>query len=122
MIAQLHKAFVWLATWPVVALLVVGFLLCQMGFAWRHKALGPTHEVPDARLWYTPDDVRTFFDQIGDCGRQLYAFTQVTLDLANPLLYGTLFAVLIVRLFGSRYPGLVPLPVAAADLLENATT
>ena len=52
--------------------------------------------------------------------RTLYAATGLTIDMAFPLAYGLLFAILLVRLFRAPF-FLLPLATAAADVLENAT-
>jgi hypothetical protein len=117
----IHNRLIWLATWPVVALLVVGFIACQLGFDLRKSVLG---RAPDGRFWYTPDEVRNQFEDWGAGHRALYAWTEVTLDLFFPLIYGTLFAALLARLFREgrlRGAVMVPIAAAAADLLENAT-
>jgi hypothetical protein len=79
-------------------------------------------EVPDARFGYTPGEIRSLFEDWGVGRRELYARTEVTLDLAFPLVYGTLFAVFSARLFRKglwRWALLVPLSGALADLIEN---
>ena len=124
MLDAIHRRLTSLATWPVVALCVVGFIACQQGFAWRQNALGTSSDVPDVRFGYTPGEIRDLFESWGADRRELYAWTQVTLDLILPLIYGTLFAVLTARLFRgelSRWAVLVPMFAALADLLENAT-
>lgn len=123
MFAAIHRRLASLATWPVVSLLFVGFVACTQGFSWRHQKLGYT-DTPDARFWYTPGEVRELFEEWGPARRNLYAWTEVTLDLAFPLIYGTLFAVLVARLFRAdrcRRVAAVPLLGAATDLLENGT-
>src|SRR6478752_157815 len=78
-----------LATWPAVTLLFVLFLLCSQGFELRHKSLGFENPGLDSRFWYSPEEARDFFEAIGERGRRLYAITEVTLDLAFPLVYGS---------------------------------
>jgi hypothetical protein len=122
MLSAIHNRFFNLGTWPFVALLVVVFILCQQGFVWRQRALGGLSEVPDARFGYTPREIRNLFEDWGVGRRELYARTEVTLDLAFPLVYGTLFAVFSARLFRKglwRWALLVPLSGALADLIEN---
>lgn len=124
MLNSIHNRLTSLATWPVVSLLLVGFLACQSGFDWRHRALGHA-ETPESLKWYTPGEICKLFEEWGDDRLALYAWTEVTLDLAFPLIYGTLFAVLIARLFQVgqwRWAVMVPLCGAAVDLMENATT
>ena len=54
--------------------------------------------------------------------RAVYAWTELSLDMAFLAAYGLLFAILLLRQFGSRVPlYLVPLAAAFADALENIT-
>lgn len=113
-----------IATWPIVVLLFVVFVLCAQGFELRRKSLGYDNPSLDGRLWYSPDDARDFFDSIGERGRRIYATTEITLDLLFPLVYGTLFAAMMIHLYSrdsARVLILVPLLTVVADLLENFT-
>ena len=110
------------ANWPTITLLFVAFLLCNQAFAWRQSRL--EHEVLDVRSWYTPGEVAELMESLGADGRSLYATTQVTLDVAFPLIYGAILAILIVRLYReelARRLLAVPLVAVLADLLENVT-
>jgi hypothetical protein len=112
------------ATWPIVALLFVLFLLCAQGFEWRRKALGYENPGLDGRYWYSPDEARDFLRDIGERGRGIYATTELTLDILFPLIYGTLFAALVIHVYArenAKNLVLVPLLTAAADVLENVT-
>jgi hypothetical protein len=121
MLTSIHSLLTSLATWPIVSLLLVGFIVCQQGFGWRQKKLGYT-KPPDVLGWYTPTQIRHLFKSWGPSSRTLYAWTEVTLDFAFLLIYGTLFGVLLAQLFRSGWTSglvLVPLAGAAADLAEN---
>ena len=113
-----------LSTWPAAGLAFVAVVLCQAGFYWRQARLGDL-EVLDTRQWYTPEQVVALFDALDrhDAGaRAVYAWTEVSLDMAFLAAYGLLFAILLLRLFGNRVPVyLVPLALAFADALENIT-
>lgn len=87
------------ASWPIVALLFVLFVICAQGFELRRKSLGYENTSLDSSFWYSPNDARDFFNAIGERGRHIYATTQVTLDLFFPLIYGTLFAALIINIY-----------------------
>src|SRR4051794_39897197 len=79
--------------------------------------------VPDAKLWYTRDDVRTYLERIGKDGRGLYATTQLTLDILFLLLYGGLLCCLVARLCRpglARFWVWMPVCASAADIGENA--
>ena len=112
------------STWPVAGLAFVAVVLCQGGFCWRQARLGGL-EVLDTRQWYTPDQVVFLFDaldQYDPAARAVYAWTEISLDMAFLAAYGVLFAILLSRQFGNRVPlYLVPLAAAFADALENIT-
>ncbi len=120
----LHNAILKIANWPTIALLFIAFLFCSQAFAWRQQELGPQNQVLDVRFWYAPSEVKELMDNLGVEGRELYARTQVTLDLAFPLIYGSILAILVVRLYrpqSARRLILFPLLSATADVLENLT-
>jgi hypothetical protein len=112
------------ATWPVVALLFVLFVLCAQGFEIRRKSLGDNNPGLDGRCWYSPEEARDFFQAAGERGRRIYAATELTLDILFPLIYGILFAALLIHIYSrdtARYLTIVPLLTVAADVLENIT-
>ena len=121
----------YIATWPGFSLLVVVLLLCISVFKWRTNKLmlGAENALLDSRFWYIPTDVQSFFAyinrNIGREGLNLYALTQITLDIIFAIAYGTLFAALIVRLYGAEIDWrlvIIPILAATADLSENVTT
>lgn len=112
-----------LPAWPLLALLLIGFLLCNEGFKWRTQELGTDIKILDTQGWYTPVDARHFLESLGENGRRMYATTELTLDLAFPLIYGTLFALLIWQLYRapiSNWLLLLPVVSVSADLIENS--
>jgi len=112
------------ATWPFVVLLFILFLTCSQGFEWRRAKLGSENSSLDSRFWYSETQAQCFFECIGERGRHLYAVTEVTLDLLFPLVYGTLFAAMMVHLYprsSAHLLVMVPLVTAALDLVENVT-
>ena len=73
----------------------------------------------DSRGWYTPEAAAALFDALDALdanARLVYAATGLTIDMAFPLAYGLLFAIVLLRLF--RAP-LFVLALAGADVLEN---
>ncbi len=111
-------------TWAVVALLFILFILCAQGFEYRRKVLGYENRILDSRFWYSPIEARDFLHTIGERGRRIYAATQLTLDILFPIVYGALFAILLIRVYSppnAKNLMIVPLLTAAADLLENVT-
>jgi hypothetical protein len=140
----LHQTLLAWATWPLVSILIALMLILTQGFNWRTERLGPNRQLPEeatrAELWdiiddwqadrrppdvrfgYTPDELETLFHDWGAGGRRLYLVTQLTLDLVFPLVYGLLFACLIVRTCDEswgRWLCLLPLALIACDYLEN---
>src|SRR5262249_21924197 len=104
------------------ALLFVAFVACQFGFTARAEHLGPGKEVLDSQRWYSPRQAHELLKNLGEEGRQLYAITEVTLDLIFPVVYAALFAGLLGNLYRARVVrrlAPVPLLAAAADWCEN---
>lgn len=110
------------ASWQVVALLFVLFIICAQGFEWRRKQLGYENPGLDSRGWYSPLEVRDFLHNIKEEGRRIYYRTELSLDLLFPLVYGALFASLITHVYvreSARFLVLVPLLAVICDVLEN---
>ena len=124
MLGGLHTFVGRIATWPAVALLFIGYVLCSLGFTARSDRLGNNPPLLDVRYWYNTASVQALFEKLGQEGRSFYALTEVTLDLAFPFIYGALLLVLIYRLFEpkpARILLLVPLVGMISDLLENVS-
>jgi hypothetical protein len=115
------------ANWRRVVFLSAGCVTCAILFAWRERVLSQSARfdggvLPDGRLWYTPAEVARYFDAIGQEGRQLYAETQLTLDIIFPALYACLlcFAItLICRPAFARYWVWLPVAAGVLDVGEN---
>ncbi len=108
----------------MAAALFLLLLACMWGFAWRSARLDSEAKLLDARGWYTPDEAAHFLCAIGESGRTLYAITELSLDMAFPVAYGLLLAILIVHLYRSAVAHrLIGLPFAAGsgDIAENVT-
>ncbi|HEY0380140.1 MAG TPA: hypothetical protein VGC87_24715 [Pyrinomonadaceae bacterium] len=123
--SRVYELLVGSATWPRALLLFALFCLCAGVFELRSRALGYANKVLDGR-WrgYSPEDVRKFFEAIGEDGRRLYARTERSLDVAFPIIYGSLFATLLILLYGrlgAKYLVLVPLLNVLFDFAENFT-
>ena len=109
-----------------VASLIVSFIVCQVLFQLRRCRIGD--DIPDLwRKWYTPEKVHKFLNDLkAENNLNLYALSQVTLDVVFPITYGLLAAVTLYSLLGQSLPTFefllfLPLITVAADLLENAT-
>ena len=112
------------ATRRVAVAALAGVVACVAGLVWRQHRLGGL-ELLDSRGWYTPGDAAALFgdlDRLDASARLVYAATGLTIDMAFPVAYGLLLAILLVRLWRGGAPlFLLPLAVAAADVLENLT-
>jgi hypothetical protein len=114
-----------LASWQSFVLLLMIFILCYLGFEWRHKVLGEQIRTFDARAWYTPVEARDLLEMMGARGRRIYAVTQITLDFIFPFVYGGLLSLSLVKLYPGSYTKyllLLPALAVMSDLLENVTT
>lgn len=126
-LADIHDWLLRPTPWRQIGWLALGTLACVGAFALRGAVLemGASAEpgrTPDGRWWYTPGEARTYLDALGPRGRALYAATQLSLDVVFPLLYGGLFAALLVRLLPdgfARWLVWAPVLMVAADLGEN---
>lgn len=113
-----------IANWRTVGVLAVLVVLCFLVFRVRNHALGRRNVLLDARSWYAPDEAHQLLADLGRSGRGWYRFTEATLDVFFPVVYGTLLCVLIVLAWDedvARWLVLVPVLAVGMDLLENAT-
>ncbi len=112
------------ATQRVAAAALAGAAACVAGLVWRQHRLGGL-ELLDSRGWYTPGEAAALFDALDRLdanARLVYAATGLTIDMVFPVAYGLLLAILLVRLWRGAAPlYLLPLAMAAADMLENLT-
>ena len=112
------------ATRRVTVASLAGVDACVAGLVWRQDRLGSL-DLLDSRGWYTPGEAATLFDDLDRLdanARLVYAATGLTIDMAFPVAYGLLFAILLLRLWRGGVPlYLLPPMMAAADVLENAT-
>ena len=112
------------ATRRVAASALASVVACVAGLVWRQHRLGGL-DLLDSRGWYTPGEAAALFDgldRLDPNARLVYAATGLTIDVAFPVAYGLLLAFLLVRLWRGGAPlYLLPLAMAAADVLENLT-
>ena len=110
------------AGWRATAVALAVAVACATSLVWRRGRLGGL-DLLDSRVWYTPGEAAELFDALDRLdanARLLYAATGLTIDMAYPAAYGVLFAILLYRLWRvgpALY--LLPLAMAAADVLEN---
>lgn len=112
------------ATRRTVVMACFAVVGCVAGLACRQERLAGL-DLLDSRGWYTPAEAAALFDSLDSLdasARFVYATTALTVDMAFPVAYGMLFAVLLYRLFAGKAPlHLLPLALALADVLENVT-
>jgi hypothetical protein len=117
-----------LANWAGILFLLAIMVLCVLGFNWRSEQLilDASHKLLDARFWYSPTDVRNFFEYINPKldgrGLKIFALTQVTIDFIFPIAYGTFFVTLITLLYSKEVSEkliIIPLLATIFDLGEN---
>jgi hypothetical protein len=116
------------ANWLGILCLLAILVLCLVGFKWRSQklCLDKENKLLDARLWYSQKDVQSFLGYIntklGKGGLNLFALTQVTLDLIFPITYGIFFATLITLLYSEEMKKkliIIPFLATIFDLGEN---
>ncbi len=118
-----------LAGWRsfVVLLVLYGVTdyLLLSGFTAMPHAGGPP---PDLLLHYSPAQVHAYLAGLGEIGRAATIRAHATLDVAYPLVYSSLLAVMITMLTRTlglqgrlwRLLALAPFAILAFDLAENA--
>ncbi|HXT52685.1 MAG TPA: hypothetical protein VN811_16720 [Thermoanaerobaculia bacterium] len=130
--------------WPLLALVIVIAVLCSQGFDRRKGVLkaacvklhpgdercegeltldSRVYNKAERRLGYNQADVRTLLDLLGEKGRRIYGQTELSLDLAFPIVYGLLFVILLAHLFSARHAWVLLFPLAGVtfDVLENVS-
>jgi hypothetical protein len=132
MLTRLSRTISRLAS-PYTALLLFLSLLpfTSIFFPWRSHQLadilGYSARTFDAHFPYTPQQVHQLADDLGESGRRLYALTEVTLDLAFPILYTTWLSITLAWTWralrpawvGGLWPVLLPYLGMLGDYAEN---
>jgi len=75
--------------------------------------------VPDTRLWYTAGEIAPALAALTPAQRRSVAAGHLTLDVLFPLVYGTLFAILLLKAWPENGVWKLALAVVTADLMEN---
>jgi len=113
----LHRA----GRWPVLLALALASL-CWMGLLGQvdRQPGQPAATALDLRWGYTPAEVEQAIAPLSPSRRDLAARAHLTLDVAYPLTYGLLFALLLARLWPQHRWWLLAPATVLADLTENA--
>jgi hypothetical protein len=123
---SIYKRLEALANGRVMITLGVIFVALTMLFPWVARQLGSTGMI-DSHLSYTPGEVHQYIASYSDAGRSLHLIATLTADLAYPVDYSLLFALLIISTYHTAFPSsrmarpmsLFPFLTAIFDLLEN---
>jgi hypothetical protein len=126
--AYLYRRASGVAVAMAAALTLLFALVIVPNFQNRLEALSGGVSLLDLRLAYSPEQARAMLAAYGAAGRPLYRSFAATGDIVYPVVYATLFALLVSWLFlrgfgpASRWRRLNVLPFAAMlfDWLENA--
>lgn len=105
-----------------MGLLFILFIVCTQLFGIRQKYLGKEHDIPDVRFHYDAETIHKVFVAWGRDKCWLYSWTQLTLDTLFPLVYGSCFFLVLVKLFPA-FVGIWIIMVGTlviADLGENS--
>ena len=121
-----------LANWKTIVVLILialpfNWVIFPMRSARLQELAGKSVSIIDVMFAYTPAQVYELVSAYGEQGRQLYAVTELTVDLAYPILYNSLLGLLMAIIFRSAFSSVSPwqklplLPLASwlADYLEN---
>jgi hypothetical protein len=104
------------------AWLLVGIVVCNLGFAWRSAKFGSEKKLLDARFWYSQTEAQEFLNDLEPGGRNLYAATELTLDILYPLVYTATLGVLMLWLYPENVAKkllVLPMMGGGFDLPEN---
>lgn len=122
-----------LANWKsVLVIFLTAVVIFNLGlFPWRSARLkeiaGRDVGIVDTMFAYTPDQVYQKISAYGVQGRQLYALTELTIDLVYPVLYNLFLILTTTLVFRQVFPGqsawqklrYLPFAVWASDYAEN---
>ena len=124
MFDALYRIVARFATWPVIALLFIAYVLATQGFEARHAALGYDTRILDVRFAYSPDDARAFFEELGMWWAQPLRAHRNHPGSRLSSTYNGLLALLIFNLWTAALRDIfsrIPLLTAVDNLLENVT-
>ncbi len=107
---------------PVIAALAAAALFIMLVLfpaAAPQPSGGNAPLVLDTHLWYTAADIAPALEALTPAQRRSVAVGHLTLDVLFPLVYGTLFAILLLKTWPESGLWKLALAVVAADLMEN---
>ncbi len=104
-----------------IAILVILFVLCQIGFQLllrKLQQISGTSQILDVLFAYTPQQALSLLTQYGPAGRKLY-LQAMFLDMVYPLIYTLLLFEMLRYLAAGKWGLRLPFVVMGLDYLEN---
>lgn len=103
-------------------------LLFPLSDKLQHEHTGITAPPLDLEFAFSPQKAYESVESYGETGRILYAISAMTIDIAYPVVYSSLFALIILYLLNrtNQYNeklkkiALIPFAAAGADFFENS--
>src|SRR5215208_4056447 len=114
------RLFDFVRSWPAVGGFFVVFVVCTFAFGWRSKELGGNETLDVQMALYGPVQAHELLSKLHKIGKlNLYAVTELTLDVVFPVAYVALMAGLIGNLYpaprAARRLAVVPVLAGLAD-------
>jgi hypothetical protein len=119
-----------ISNWKTLTITLVLYLLCAV--VWLKNAETKINELAqktvgiiDITLGFNPQKTLEMVRDYGEAARAYYARTEMTLDVLYPIVYTSLFCIVLTLLFRNKsykpfkYVNLVPFVVMVFDFLEN---
>ena len=108
-----------LANWKTIVVLILialpfNWVIFPMRSARLQELAGKSISIIDVMFAYTPAQVYELVPAYGEQGRQLYALTELTVDLVYPILYNLLLSLLMAIIFRGGVFEWKPMAQAAA--------
>jgi len=103
-------------------------LLFPLSNKLQHEHSGSSAPPLDLEFAFSPQKAYEYVESYGETGRKLYAISALTIDIAYPIIYSTLFALIILFFLKRTYQSntklkkiaLMPFAAAGADFFENS--
>jgi hypothetical protein len=128
MLSKLSDHFyTWARGWLILATCAAFVIFAILVLPGVEAASGDTEGLDYAKLYYTPEEAFATVASYDDVGRATLRVYYLTGDVVNPILYTSIFALLISWLFQRGFKpeskmrklNVIPIGAAVFDLLEN---
>jgi hypothetical protein len=120
------------SNWKTLSFALVFYLICAV--VWLKNAETTINELAqktvgiiDITLGFNPQKTLAMVREYGEAARAYYARTEMTLDVLYPIVYTSLFCIVLTLLFRNKsykpfkHVNLLPFVVMIFDFLENIT-